>query len=61
MYIMPEDRRKSVFKLHGEMGPDRKPVNAGWPNYVKVPFVREIPLQGISLYVGFPFITDFPL
>jgi len=32
---MPEERRKSVFKLHGEFGPDGKPVNAGWPNYVR--------------------------
>ncbi|CAE8691948.1 unnamed protein product [Polarella glacialis] len=30
---MPEERRKSVFKLH--RGPDGKPANAGWPNYVR--------------------------
>ncbi|CAE8624788.1 unnamed protein product [Polarella glacialis] len=32
---MPEERRKSVFKLHAQRGPDGKPANAGWPNYVR--------------------------
>jgi len=32
---MPDERRKEVFKMHGERLPNGKPKNAGWPNYVK--------------------------
>ena len=32
---MAEERRKEVFKLHGERLPDGKPANPGWPNYVR--------------------------
>jgi Ca2+-binding EF-hand superfamily protein/mRNA deadenylase 3'-5' endonuclease subunit Ccr4 len=32
---MPEERRAQIFKMFSQRGPDGKPVNAGWPNYVK--------------------------
>jgi len=32
---MPESRRAEIVKLHQQRGPDGKPVNAGWPNYVR--------------------------
>mmetsp|Transcript_79549 Transcript_79549/g.170526 ORF Transcript_79549/g.170526 Transcript_79549/m.170526 type:complete len:681 (-) Transcript_79549:33-2075(-) len=32
---MPEERRKAIFKLHGERLPDGKPANPGWPAYVR--------------------------
>lgn len=32
---MPPEKRKQVFKLHGERKADGKPANPGWPNYVK--------------------------
>lgn len=32
---MTPERRKEIMKLFSERGPDGKPVNAGWPNYVR--------------------------
>lgn len=32
---MTEERRQSIFKLHGERLPDGKPANPGWPAYVR--------------------------
>jgi len=32
---MTEDRRQQILRLHAQRGPDGKPLNAGWPAYVK--------------------------
>ncbi|CAE7400763.1 CCR4 [Symbiodinium natans] len=30
-----EDRRREIFRLHGERHADGRPANPGWPNYVR--------------------------
>jgi len=38
---MPAERRKEIFRLHGQRLPDGKPANAGWPNYVQGVLTKE--------------------